>query len=104
MSDRLDELRRQRALQREHLERIEREIAALEAAALQAERAEPPPIRAEATGGDSDAEAILQQYREPNLAIARRTKAGCFIYLGAALLILALILAATYLHSRAVGR
>ncbi len=99
MSDRLDELRRQRALQREHLEWLEREIAALEGAA-QPRPAEPMlPPRLEAQ--DPDAEAILEEYRRPAASIERRTKAGCVIYFAIAMGILALLVTLLYLAERA---
>jgi hypothetical protein len=102
VSDRLEELRRQRALQREHLDWIEREIAALEAAARQEEPAgQPPEIGAAARDEEDPAEAILREYALPPDSIERRTKLGCFLYFGIALAILALGLAAVYLHARA---
>jgi hypothetical protein len=101
VSDRLDELRRQRALQREQLDRIDREIAALEAAARAAPGAEPPEIRAPARAEDIEAEAILREYTQPADSIEKRTKLGCFLYVVALLALMALGIAAVYLHARA---
>jgi hypothetical protein len=108
VSDRLDELRRQRSLQREHLDWIEREIAALEAAARTAPTAraapgaEPPEIEAAvATDADRTAEAILSEYVQPAASIEQRTKLGCILYLALALALMALCIGAVYLHARA---
>jgi hypothetical protein len=104
VSDRLEELRRLRALQREQLESIEREIAALEAAAMRDLGTEPPELVPEAPDeSDETAEAILREYAQPSASIETRTKYGCFLYLGAALALLALALAAIYLHARSTA-
>jgi hypothetical protein len=104
VSDRLEELRRLRALQREQLESIEREIAALEAAALQGSPAEPPELSPGVTDEvDATAEAILREYSQPSASIEKRTKLGCFLYLALALALIALALAAVYYHARAAG-
>ncbi len=102
MSDRLDELRRQRTLQREQLDWIDREIAALEAAARVAPGAEPPELRAPARTVDVEAEAILREYVQPDASIEKRTKLGCFLYLGVLLALMALGIYAIYLHARTV--
>ncbi len=104
MSDRLEELRRLRALQRERLESIEREIAALEAAALKGSPAEPPELSPEVPDdADQAAEAILREYALPSASIEKRTKLGCFLYLGLILALIAAALAALYFHARAAG-
>jgi hypothetical protein len=104
VSDRLEELRRLRALQREQLQAIEREIAALEAAATQGSAAEPPELVPNVPDDvDEAAEAILREYALPSTSIEKRTKYGCFLYLGAALALVALALAAIYLHARATS-
>jgi hypothetical protein len=100
VSDRLDDLRRQRTLQREQLDWIDREIAALEAAAKAAPGAQPPEITVQARAGDSDAEAILREYMQPTASIENRTKLGCVLYLAVLLLLLALGIGAVYLHAR----
>lgn len=105
MSDRLEELRRQRALQRDHLEWLDREIAALEAdlwedrsiPPLIGESPPPPPPQ-----GSREAEDILAQYRSPAVAIERRTKLGCLIYFALAVAVLAVALGALYVHLRSV--
>jgi len=101
VSDRLEELRRQRALQREHLDWIEREIAALEAAARQEPPAQPPTIPVAPGEDELQAEAILQEYVQPQASIEKRTKLGCLLYFAVALALLALGLAAVHLYSRA---
>jgi hypothetical protein len=95
VSDRLDELRGRRALLKEQLDRIEREIAALEAAG------QPPRIVASARPDESEAEAILREYAQPAASIERRTTLGCVLYLGLLLALIALGLGAIYLHARA---
>ena len=104
MSDRLDELRRQRALQREHLDWIEREIAALEAAARAAPGAEPPEIivAVPASEAEAEAEAILREYEQPVASIETRTKFGCILYLVLLLALLTAAVGAVYLHAKAV--
>ncbi len=97
MSDRLDELRRQRALQREHLEWLDREIAALEADLWESQGA-PPVIGEQPERGD--AEDILAQYGSPRADIERQTRTGCLIYFAAAVVLLAIVLAAMYVHIR----
>lgn len=103
MSDRLDELRSQRALQREQLDWIEREIAALEAAARAAPGAEPPEIifPAPASEAEAEAEAILREYQQPAASIETRTKLGCILYLGLLLALMAAAIGAVYLHAKA---
>jgi hypothetical protein len=101
VSDRLDELRRQRALQREHLNWIEREIAALEEAARRQSGAEPPVVLPEARAGESDAEAILREFVQPSASIEKRTKLGCILYFCLLLALMALCVGALYLHARA---
>jgi hypothetical protein len=101
VSDRLDELRRQRALQREHLDWIEREIAALEEAARRQAGAEPPVVLAEASANERDAEAILGEYVQAPASIETRTKLGCILYFCLLLALMALCVGALYLHARA---
>jgi hypothetical protein len=104
VSDRLEELRRQRALQRQQLDWIDREIAALEEAARR-DPGIPPPLAPETALSDEDlqAESILRQYAQPQVSIHKQTKYGCILYLGLALALLALGLAAVYLHARVSG-
>jgi hypothetical protein len=108
VSDRLEEFRRQRALQREHLDWIDREIAALEGSASAPEPprlpilAPRPPIPEIGPSASLDAEAILEEYRKPAVSIAKQTRTGCMIYMGAALALLALAVVAVYLYARAL--
>ena len=117
MSDRLAELRRQRALILEHLAWLDREIeaasaekspalsspaapdstpevaTALVAAALKAKTSapaeEPPAVTAAA-------ESILEEYRVPPTALQTDIRKGCFLYFAAALLAVALIVTILY--------
>lgn len=107
MSDRLEEIRRQRDLLREHLARLDREIAGLEG------KAPPPPSAAPAASPapsartgliESEAEAILARFRQPAVSIHKRTKLGCLLYFAAALVVMALCVAVLYvLVKRAHG-
>jgi hypothetical protein len=104
VSDRLEDLRKQRALQRQQLDWIDREIAALEEAARR-EPGVPPPLTPQAALSDEDlqAEAILRQYAQPGASIHKQTKYGCLLYLGIALALVALGLGAIYLRARLSG-
>jgi hypothetical protein len=96
VSDRLDDFRRQRILLREHLAWLDLEIAALEGHAPPA----PPAVTAVAPVSapyvDSEAEAILAEYRQPSVSIQKQAKIGCLIYFFVALA--AMALAATVLY------
>jgi CHASE2 domain-containing sensor protein len=109
VSDRSDELRRQRDLLTEHLAWIEREIAR-EAAEAQQEApvAQPPPRLAQpqfsvsASDADRDAEAILAEFRRSAPAVEAQTKRGCILYFAAAVgLLLVIVLGAAYFYYRA---
>jgi hypothetical protein len=104
VSDRLQELLRQRALQKEHLDWIDREIAALQGSPQPSpppDLSPPPPLSEPPRAGESDAEAILDEYRRPTVSIEKSTKTGCFIYFAAALLLTAVFVVAVYFYSRA---
>jgi hypothetical protein len=101
VSDRLDELRRQRALQRDHLDWIEREIAALEEAARAQPPAEPPVVLPAPPADEASAEAILREYVQPAASIEKRTQLGCALYLCLVLALMALGVFAVYMHARA---
>lgn len=108
MSDRADDLRRQRDLLREHLDWIERELAnELGASRPEPEAAPravaPPslPFRP-APVDDRDAEAILAEYRTPPTSIAAKTKLGCVTYFIVGMALLAAAVTAFYLYVRAV--
>jgi hypothetical protein len=108
VSDRLEEFRRQRNLLREQLLRLDREIAGLEGNAPQAPFAEPtalpPADQVGAPPADSEAEAILAEFRQPAVSIQKRARAGCLLYFAAALAIMVLFVAVLYvLVKRAHG-
>jgi hypothetical protein len=109
VSDRLEEIRRQRALLREHLAWLDREIAAIEGNAPPAPfaglpRPEPPPIPAATPAVETEAESILAEYRQPPVSIQKRAKLGCLIYFAAGMLIMVLSVAVLYvLVKRAHG-
>ena len=112
MSDRLSELRRQRALLQEHLASLEREIA------TEAFRPEIPPDNRVAPNskvtlplptltsppqGDgstsADPEKTLEQYQTEPQSIHREVKRGCLLYFAVALAIVVLGVLALYLRS-----
>jgi hypothetical protein len=108
VSDRADDLRRQRDLLREHLAWIERELAAEEASARTEEPRspapppfQPPPLETRAPVDDRDAEAILAEYRTPAVSIATKTKLGCVAYFAVAVFLIAGLVLAFYLYTRA---
>ncbi len=95
MSDRSEELRRQRELLRQHLAWLEREIAqadAEEPAGGPVLKQQPPRIvqpvfSTAASDADRDAEAILAEYRMSAPGVESQTKRGCILYFAAAMLI-----------------
>ena len=110
MSDRLNELRRQRALMQEHLAWLEAEISReAGGAGLLTPKPVPattPTPRADSSAGaassmvpsltpaeptDFEAEAILSQYSSPRGNIREDVRKGCLLYFGVAL---ALVVAA----------
>jgi hypothetical protein len=97
VSDRLDELRRQRDLLRENLAFIEREIAAesrSQGGTL------PPPLRIPDPALERTAEAILAEYQRPPAAISQQTKVGCIAYFAGAMLLMAALLVGAYFYYR----
>jgi hypothetical protein len=108
VSDRSDELRRQRDLLREHLAWIEREIAREAAEAPEHAPAYQPPPRlvqphfsVSASDADRDAEAILAEFRRSAPAVEAQTKRGCILYFaGAMVLFLALSAACIFLFEK----
>jgi hypothetical protein len=110
VSDRSDELRRQRDLLREHLAWLEREMAKEAGMAPDegeprplAPRINPPRISVTASDADRDAEAILAEFRRSSPAIEQQTKRGCILYFAiivSVLLAVALGLAYFYTKSR----
>jgi hypothetical protein len=93
-------LRRQRALQREHLAWIEREIAALEGAG-DAPLGEAPPFVSSRSSGGATAEEILGKYREAGLNDAGKAKRGCLLLFLVAVVLLFAGLGAMYLYIKA---
>ncbi len=103
MSDRSDQLRRQRDLLREHLAWLEREIAAQEdtRASDQPPRIIQPHFNVTASDADRDAEAILAEFRRSAPAIERQAKRGCILYFGLAMgLLLAVVLGFAYHYAK----
>ena len=101
MSDRSDELRRQRDLLREHLAWIEREIAAEAQRSGPAPLAEPLPQISPSPVEDTDAEAILSEYRRAGSSISTQTKRGCILYFALALAVFLVAILGFYLFTRA---
>jgi len=104
VSDRLEELRRQRGLLRSHLDWLDREIASLAGAAP---AAPPPPAAApparpppEPRAADAEAEAILAEYRLPAVSIQKQARVGCLLYFAAAITLMVLAVGALYLILR----
>jgi len=102
MSDRLQELLRQKALRAEQAAMLEREIAAKQAqtdmtspAAAVATPASPPPASV-----DSSAAALLDQYRPNPRSVQQDVKRGCYLYFLGALVLLGLGVLAIYLAYR----
>jgi hypothetical protein len=113
VSDRLDEYRRQRALLREHLEWLDRQIAAIEGASAPASprppepdpEPGPPPPMLSSRPSDLDAEAILSQYRQPAGTLQNDARRGCLLFFALGLGLTALAVVVLYLLvRRAHGR
>jgi flagellar biosynthesis/type III secretory pathway chaperone len=94
MSDRLQELRRQKALLIEQAACLDREIAAEQARINLA-----PPAAASQPPASADAavEALLNQYRPDPQALRQSVKRGCYLYFLAALALLGLGVLTIYL-------
>ena len=91
MSDRLDELRRQRDLARAQLAWLDAQIA-------QAEAAPGPAVPAAVRGAEARSpEAILEEFRTAPAAIATRAKLGCILYFAGAMALLVLGAGAVFL-------
>ncbi len=105
MSDRLTELRRQRALAQEQLAWLDREIAR-ESGAAQPPASPAPPTSAprpmvNTATAETDAEALLAQYKSDPKNLHSDVKRGCFLYFFAAFALVALgLLAFYFLRSR----
>lgn len=111
MSDRLAELRRQRALVQQHLDWLDREIAA--EAAKSAASSAPPAVSASAaalapapatsplpspdTGEVApDVDRLLAEYRVAPASLHTDVRKGCLIYFAAAFALLAGVVAILY--------
>jgi len=108
MSDRLNELQRQRALVQEHLAWLEREIAHESGApapvASPAPAAPPRPVSLAPRGRDpvaveAEADAILQQYRDQSRNVKQDVRKGCFLYFVLAFFVLGVAVAALYFYT-----
>lgn len=108
MSDRLVDLRRQRALVQEQLNWLDAEIRAAEqrlpAASVAASAPpSPPPASkppAAASAIDAMADAMLEEYKIPPKALHTDVKKGCLLYFAGALVLLILGVAVLYLALR----
>jgi hypothetical protein len=111
MSDRLAELRRQRALVLEHVAWLDREIAAATPLSPIADRSIPPlvaspqptpavaepgalPVAAAPVGPEAD--AILDDYRVPETSLKSDVRKGCLLYFVGAFLLVGLGVVALY--------
>ncbi|HVS53387.1 MAG TPA: hypothetical protein VHD62_13610 [Opitutaceae bacterium] len=125
MSDRLNELRRQRALMQEHLAWLDSEIATAEKSSGEATVAAVSPAPSPAPApvlrttprvvsltpvatprattavsapapADPLAEKILEEYRVPEKSLREDVRRGCFLYFAGALLVLGGVVVALY--------
>ena len=109
MSDRLDEYRRQRALLKEHLDWLDRQIAGLEGfpevesrrpvAPPETGTGAPPPMLSSGPS-DLDAESILSQYRQPEGTLQSEARRGCLFFFSIGLVLTALAVFVLYLMVR----
>ncbi|HUJ43365.1 MAG TPA: hypothetical protein VLW52_07140 [Opitutaceae bacterium] len=105
MSDRLQELLRQKILLDEHVAWLQREIAAERARAGDCSppaSAAPPPVTAPPPAmTDREADAVLDQYRDSPQSLHQAVKRGCLLYFFGALAALGLGALVVYFASRA---
>jgi hypothetical protein len=109
MSDRLQDLLRQKALLEEHAAWLERQIS-LECTAAGTGEPAPavppapippaPALAPDPASVDEQAEAILGRYRQPTGSVQQATRRGCLLYFAAAFVLLGLAVAALSLHYR----
>lgn len=99
MSDRLQELLRQKALLEEQMARLDQEIST--AQARTATQAVTPPRAVQTPSGlnPPETDALLDQYRTNPQSIRQQVKWGCILYLLLALGLVAIGVAAIYLAS-----
>lgn len=120
--DRLDELLRQRALVREHLDWIDREVAREESGGRQAVKPrdaadiETPPGQSATAAGqtaadaessatsakadDTDPDAIMESYRVASADLQRDLRKGCLFYVVIGFVLLCAAIAALYFALR----
>jgi len=103
VSDRLNELKRQRAIAQEQLAWLDREIARESGAAAPVAPTPPAPaapVVAPETAGpahaEAEVEAMMAQYRSDPDSLQGNVKRGCFLYFFAALGLLLLAVLAFY--------
>lgn len=117
MSDRLNELQRQRALAQEQLAWFDREIARESGQASVADRPiapaagvpmapstpvpqpTPAPVPSSAAEAEHLAEEIIARYKNEGTTSPADVKRGCFLYFGLAFLLVAVGLIALYFYS-----
>lgn len=120
MSDRLNDLRRERAVIQAHLEWLDREIASQSGGAANTSAPAPtaaahaaplaanaslgtiPLPLAAATPGPPEIDIALDSYRQNPVALQSDVRKGCFLYFAIAFLLLFLVVGAFYLYSRSL--
>ena len=102
MSDRLQELLRQKALLAEQAAWLEREIAAEQARAgvTPPVAAAPAPASPPPASAGAPTEALFEQYRPNPQSVQQEVKRGCYLYFLGALVLLGLAVFAIYLVYR----
>ncbi len=98
--DRLQELRRQRALVQQHLAWLDREIAASAGAFAPPSPPPPPALPAEPvrSAAEHEADILLESYREESRSAPAAARRGCLIFFFLALALLGLGVLALYFH------
>lgn len=97
VSDRLDALRRQRALAQQQLDWFDREIAALDASAPTGPLATPSPATPPGAAGIATAEpAIPDAYTPDPVTTSQEVRRGCLLWAIAVALIFGAVLAAVF--------
>jgi hypothetical protein len=99
VSDRLEDLKRQRALAQEQQERLDREIAREMSQATPATPAAPL-LPAADTADEADADKIIAQYNQNPRPVRDVVKSGCLVYFFGAFALVGLGLLALYLFNR----
>jgi hypothetical protein len=113
VSDRLQDLQRQRALVQEQLAWLDREIAALQGPTAPPPTPVPyatpvppvaprytPPSSADAAAAEQAADEILAQYRQESQSLQTTVRRGCFLYFFIAMGLLILGVFGLYLFIR----